>query len=193
MNLISTVIEKTNKGDYPMDLYSKLLRERIIFISGEINDDLTNLVISQLLYLEGDNSLKDIYVYINSMGGSVTNGLAIYDTMSYINPDISTLCLGSAYSMGAFLLSSGKKGKRFSLPNSRIMIHQPLGGAHGQASDIKINTDEILFLKKRLIKLLAKNTGKNEKKIERDTDRDFFLSPEDALSYGIIDSILINR
>lgn len=192
-NIIPTVFEKTNKGEYSFDLYSKLLKERILFISGEINDDNTNLIIAQLLYLEGNDSYNDIYIYINSIGGSVTNGLAIYDTMNYIKPDICTFCLGTAYSMGAFLLAAGKKGKRFSLSNSRIMIHQPLGGVQGQASDIKINAKEIIFLKKRLVDLFSLNTGKKKKKIIKDTDRDYFMSSEEALRYGIIDNILINR
>lgn len=193
LGIIPTVFEKTNKGEYSFDLYSKLLRERILFISGEINDDNTNLIIAQLLYLEGDDSYSDIYIYINSVGGSVTNGLAIYDTMNYIKPDVCTFCLGTAYSMGAFLLAAGKKGKRFSLSNSRIMIHQPLGGSQGQASDIEINAKEIILLKKKLVEIFSLNTGKRIKKIMKDTDRDYFMSSEQALNYGIIDNILINR
>lgn len=164
LNIIPTVFEKTIKGEYSFDLYSRLLRERILFVSGEINDDNTNLIIAQLLYLEGDDSYSDIYLYINSIGGSVTNGLAIYDTMNYIKPDVCTFCIGTAYSMGAFLLAAGKKGKRFSLSNSRIMIHQPLGGSQGQASDIEINAKEIILLKKKLVKLFSLSTRQENKK-----------------------------
>lgn len=191
-NFIPTVIDKTNKGDYNYDLYSKLLKERIIFIFGEISNDATNIIIAQLLYLEGESD-NDIYLYINSAGGSVSNGLAIFDTIKYIKPDVSTFCLGVAYSMGAFLLSSGKKGKRFSLPNSRIMIHQPLSGIQGQATDMKIHIKEVLKLKKKLSYIFSLNTNKSIKKIIMNTERDYFMSPLKALKYGIIDSILINR
>ncbi|ASS47100.1 ATP-dependent Clp protease proteolytic subunit [Candidatus Nasuia deltocephalinicola] len=192
-NFIPTVIDKTNKGDYNYDLYSKLLKERIIFIFGEISNDITNLIIAQLLYLEGESNEKDIYIYINSIGGSVSNGLAIFDTINYIKSDVCTFCLGVAYSMGAFLLSSGKKGKRFSLSNSRIMIHQPLSGIQGQVTDMKIHVDEVLKLKRKLIYLFSLNTNKSIKKIIKDTERDFFMSPLKALKYGIIDSILLNK
>lgn len=192
-SIIPTVIDKTIKGEYTYDLYSKLLKERIIFIIGEISNDNTNLIIAQLLYLEGENSEKDIYIYINSTGGSISNGLAIFDTINYIKPDVSTFCLGAAYSMGAFLLSSGKKGKRFSLPNSRIMIHQPLSNVQGQATDMKIHVKEVLNLKMKMAYLFSLNTKKNIKKVLKDTERDYFMSPLNALKYGIIDSILLNR
>ena len=193
MALIPMVVEQTDRGERSYDIYSKLLEERIIFITGEINDALANTVVAQLLYLEAKDSTKDIDVYINSPGGSVTAGLAIYDTMNFIKCDVSTICIGMAASMAAFLLSSGEKGKRFALPSSEIMIHQPLGGAQGQASDIKIQAEHILSIKKRLNEILAKNTGKPVERIEIDTDRDNYLTAEDALSYGLIDKIFVKR
>ncbi len=193
MALIPMVVEQTDRGERSYDIYSKLLEERIIFITGEINDALANTVVAQLLYLEAKDSTKDIDVYINSPGGSVTSGLAIYDTMNFIKCGVSTICIGMAASMAAFLLSSGEKGKRFALPSSEIMIHQPLGGAQGQASDIKIQAEHILSLKKRLNEILAKNTGKPYEQIEIDTDRDNYLTAEEALSYGLIDRIFVKR
>ena len=193
MALIPMVVEQTDRGERSYDIYSKLLEERIIFITGEINDALANTVVAQLLYLEAKDSTKDIDVYINSPGGSVTAGLAIYDTMNFIKCGVSTICIGMAASMAAFLLSSGEKGKRFALPSSEIMIHQPLGGAQGQASDIKIQAEHILSIKKRLNEILAKNTGKPVERIEIDTDRDNSLTAEDALSYGLIDKIFVKR
>lgn len=193
MALIPMVVEQTDRGERSYDIYSKLLEERIIFITGEINDALANTVVAQLLYLEAKDSTKDIDVYINSPGGSVTAGLAIYDTMNFIKCGVSTICIGMAASMAAFLLSSGEKGKRFALPSSEIMIHQPLGGAQGQASDIKIQAEHILSLKKRLNEILANNTGKPYEQIEIDTDRDNYLTAEEALSYGLIDRIFVKR
>ena len=193
MALIPMVVEQTDRGERSYDIYSKLLEERIIFITGEINDALANTVVAQLLYLEAKDSTKDIDVYINSPGGSVTAGLAIYDTMNYVKCDVSTICIGMAASMGAFLLSSGKKGKRFSLPSSEIMIHQPLGGTQGQASDIKIQADHIIKIKEKLNRILSENTGKPIEEIEIDTDRDNYLTAEDALSYGLIDKIFVKR
>ena len=193
MALIPMVVEQTDRGERSYDIYSKLLEERIIFITGEINDALANTVVAQLLYLEAKDSTKDIDVYINSPGGSVTAGLAIYDTMNFIKCGVSTICIGMAASMAAFLLSSGEKGKRFALPSSEIMIHQPLGGAQGQASDIKIQAEHILSIKKRLNEILAKNTGKPVEQIEIDTDSDNYLTAEDALSYGLIDKIFVKR
>ena len=193
MALIPMVIDQTDRGERSYDIYSKLLEERIVFITGEINDALANTVVAQLLYLEAKAPQKDITIYINSPGGSVTAGLAIYDTMNYVSCNIVTICIGMAASMGAFLLSSGTKGKRYSLPSSEIMIHQPLGGAQGQASDIKIQAEHILATKKKLNTILAKNTGRTFEELERDTDRDNYLSAEDALCYGIIDKILIDR
>ncbi len=193
MSLIPMVVEQTNKGERSYDIYSRLLEDRIIMLSGEIDDATANTVVAQLIYLEGKDPDKDICIYINSPGGSVTAGLAIYDTMNYVKCDVSTICIGMAASMGAFLLSSGKKGKRFSLPSSEIMIHQPLGGTQGQASDIKIQADHIIKIKEKLNRILSENTGKPIEEIERDTDRDNYLSAEDALSYGIIDKIYYNR
>lgn len=187
------VVEQTNKGERSYDIYSRLLEDRIIMLSGEIDDATANTVVAQLIYLEGKDPDKDICIYINSPGGSVTAGLAIYDTMNYVKCDVSTICIGMAASMGAFLLSSGKKGKRFTLPSSEIMIHQPLGGTQGQASDIKIQADHIIKIKEKLNRILSENTGKPIEEIERDTDRDNYLSAEDALSYGIIDKIYYNR
>lgn len=193
MSLIPMVVEQTDRGERSYDIYSKLLEERIIFITGEINDAVANTVVAELLYLEAKDSTKDIDIYINSPGGSVTSGLAIYDTMNFIKCDVSTICIGMAASMAAFLLSSGKKGKRYALPSSEIMIHQPLGGAQGQASDIKIQAEHILALKKKLNSVLAANTGKSIEQIEKDTDRDNYLTAEDALGYGLIDKIFYNR
>ena len=193
MALIPMVVEQTNKGERSYDIYSRLLEDRIIMLSGEIDDATANTVVAQLIYLEGKDPDKDICIYINSPGGSVTAGLAIYDTMNYVKCDVSTICIGMAASMGAFLLSSGKKGKRFALPNSEIMIHQPLGGAHGQASDIKIQADHILKIKEKLNKILSKNTGKSVEEVEKDTDRDNYLSAEQALEYGLIDKIFYKR
>lgn len=193
MALIPMVVEQTDRGERSYDIYSKLLEERIIFITGEINDAVANTIVAELLYLEAKDSTKDIDIYINSPGGSVTSGLAIYDTMNFIKCDVSTICIGMAASMAAFLLSSGTKGKRYALPSSEIMIHQPLGGAQGQASDIKIQAEHILALKKKLNSVLAANTGKPVEQIENDTDRDNYLTAEDALNYGLIDKIFYNR
>lgn len=194
MSLVPMVIEPTNRGgERSYDIYSRLLNDRIILLSEEVNDTTASLIVAQLLYLEGQDPDKDIAFYINSPGGSVTAGMAIYDTMNYIKPDVSTICIGMAASMGAFLLSSGAKGKRFALPNSEIMIHQPMGGARGQASDMKIHTDWILKTRDKLNRILAENTGKPIDVIERDTDRDNFLSAEDALAYGLIDKVFDKR
>ncbi len=193
MALVPTVIEQTNRGERAYDIYSRLLNDRIIFLADEVNDVTASLVVAQLLFLEAQDPDKDICLYINSPGGSVTAGLAIYDTMNYIKCDVSTICIGMAASMGAFLLSSGAKGKRLALPNSEIMIHQPLGGMQGQASDIKIHADHILKTKDTLNRILAANTGKPLEVIERDTDRDNFLSATAALEYGIIDKVIDKR
>lgn len=189
MNIIPTVIMKSNSGDRAYDLYSRILEDRIIMLSGEINDESANILVAQLLYLDSINH-EDISLYINSNGGSVTAGMAIYDTMNYIKSDVSTICIGMAASMAAFLLSSGTKGKRYSLKNSEIMIHQPLGGAQGQATEIKIAAERILRIRKKMNRILSKNTGKYYKKIEKDTERDYFMTSYEALSYGIIDKIL---
>lgn len=191
--VVPYVVEQTNKGERSYDIYSRLLEDRIIFLTGEINDAVADAVVAQLIYLEGKDPDKDISLYINSPGGSVTAGFAIYDTMNYIKCDVSTICIGLAASMGAFLLSSGKKGKRYALPNSEIMIHQPLGGAQGQASDIKIQADHIIKTKKRLNEILAKNSGKPFAEVEKDTDRDNYLSAEEAKEYGLIDEIFESR
>ena len=191
--LIPMVVEQTNRGERSFDIYSRLLEDRIIFLSGEITDDTANLVIAQLIFLEAKDPTKDIMMYINSPGGSVSAGLAIYDTMNYIKCDVNTLCVGMAASMGAFLLSSGAKGKRYCLPNSEVMIHQPLGGYSGQASDIQIHADHILRTKKKLNRILAENTGKTIEELERDTDRDNFMSAKEALSYGLIDKVFDKR
>ncbi len=193
MALIPMVVEQTNRGERSYDIYSRLLEDRIVMLSGEVNDALANTIVAQLLYLESKDPDKDIYLYINSPGGSVSAGLAIYDTMNYISCDVCTICLGMAASMGAFLLSSGAKGKRYSLPNSEIMIHQPLGGAQGQASDIKIAADHILRTKAKLNKILSLNSGKSLEQVEKDTDRDNFLTAEQALEYGLIDKIYRSR
>lgn len=189
MNLIPNVLEKTSNGERVYDLYSRLLKDRIIILSGEINDNTANIVVSELLYLDSINH-SDISIYINSPGGSITSGMAIYDTMNYIKSDVSTICIGMAASMAAFLLSSGTKGKRYILPNSEVMIHQPLGGAQGQATEIKIAATRILKLKDKLNKILSENTGKDLKTIENDTERDYFMDSNEALEYGIVDKIL---
>jgi len=193
--LIPTVIEQSGRGERAFDIYSRLLKERIIFLIGPVDDHTANLVVAQLLFLESENPDKDIYFYINSPGGSVTAGLSIYDTMKFIKPDVQTLCLGQAASMGAFLLSAGTKGKRFALPNSRVMIHQPLisGGLGGQASDIEIHARELLKLKEKLNQMLAEHTGKSLEQIERDTDRDNFMSAQEAADYGLIDKVITTR
>lgn len=188
--LIPTVLEKTPQGERAYDIYSRLLKDRIIFLNDEINDHTANLVIAQLLFLANEDPKKDIHLYINSPGGSVVSGLAIYDTMQFIKPDVNTICVGLAASMGAVLLLGGAKGKRFSLPHSRIMIHQPWGGAQGQASDIEIQAREILKSKKLLNELIAKHSGQKLDKVEKETDRDFYLSPEEARKYGIIDAVI---
>lgn len=190
MALVPTVIEQTNRGERAYDIYSRLLNDRIVFLADEVNDTTASLVVAQLLFLEAQDPDKDIYFYINSPGGSVSAGLAIYDTMNFIKCDVSTFCIGMAASMGAFLLSAGAKGKRFALPNSEIMIHQPLGGTRGQASDIKIHADHILRTRERLNKILAANTGKDIATIERDTERDNFLTAQEAAEYGLIDKVL---
>ena len=191
--LIPMVVEQTGRFERAYDIYSRLLKERIVFLGTPIDDNVASLIISQLLFLEADDSEKDIYLYLNSPGGIITSGMGIYDTLNYIKPDVATICLGQAASMGAFLLSGGTKGKRSALPNSRIMIHQPLGGAEGQASDIKILSDEILRLRANLNAILVENTKQNLKKIEKDTDRNFFMSSSEAKDYGIIDTILDQR
>jgi ATP-dependent Clp protease protease subunit len=188
--LIPTVIEKTGRGERAYDIYSRLLKDRIIMLSGEIEDHMASLIVSQLLFLEAEDPEKDIYLYINSPGGVVTAGMSIYDTMNYIKPDVVTICMGQAASMGAFLLSSGEKGKRFALPHARIMIHQPLGGAQGQATDIEIHAREILRMKKELNEILAKNTGQSIETITADTERDNFMSAKEAVEYGLIDKVL---
>ncbi len=187
---IPYVIERTGRGERSYDIYSRLLKDRIIMLSGEINDAVASSIVAQLLFLEAEDPDKDIYLYINSPGGVITSGLSIFDTMNYIKPDVSTICIGQAASMGAFLLSSGAKGKRYALPHARIMIHQPLGGAQGQATDIEIQAKEILRLKHMLNNIIAKNTGQSIKKIAKDTDRDFFMSAEEAKEYGLIDQVL---
>lgn len=193
--LIPTVIEQSGRGERAFDIYSRLLKERIIFLVGPVNDQTANLVVAQMLFLESENPDKDIYFYINSPGGSVTAGMSIYDTMKFIKPDVQTLCLGQAASMGAFLLSAGTKGKRFALPNSRVMIHQPLisGGLGGQASDIEIHARELLKLKEKLNQMLAEHTGKTLAEVERDTDRDNFMSTQEAMEYGLIDKVITSR
>lgn len=190
MNYIPYVIEKTGRGERSYDIYSRLLKDRIILLSGEIHDELASSIVAQLLFLEAEDPQKDIYLYINSPGGVITSGMSIYDTMNYVRPDICTICIGQAASMGAFLLSCGAKGKRYSLPNSRIMIHQPLGGAKGQATDIQIQAQEILRLKGTLNEILARNTGQDVEKIAQDTERDFFMSAKEAQEYGLIDKVL---
>jgi ATP-dependent Clp protease protease subunit len=191
--LVPMVIEQTAKGERSFDIYSRLLKERVIFLTGQVEDHMANLIVAQLLFLESENPEKDIYIYINSPGGSVTAGLAIYDTMRFIKPDISTVCIGQAASMGAFLLSGGTKGKRYCLPNARVMIHQPLGGFQGQASDFEIHAKEILMIKEKLNRLMAEHSGQPYEKVAHDTDRDNFLSAQDAVDYGLVDSILTHR
>ena len=188
--LVPMVVEQTGGYERAYDIYSRLLKERIIFLGTPIDDNIASLIIAQLLFLEADDSEKDIYLYINSPGGIITSGMGIYDTMNYIKPDVATICMGQAASMGAFLLAGGAKGKRSALPNSRIMIHQPLGGATGQASDIKIQADEIVHLKKKMSGILSHHTGKPVNSIMKDIDRDFFLSPEDAKEYGLVDEVV---
>jgi len=193
LGMVPIVIEQSGRGERAYDIYSRLSRERVVFLVGPVMDQAANLVIAQMLFLESENPDKDISFYINSPGGSVSAGLAMFDTMQFIKPDVSTLCMGIAASMGAFLLAAGAKGKRFALPNARIMIHQPSGGAHGQASDIEIQAREILYLRERLNSILSEVTGQPLERIARDTDRDNFLSPEDAVSYGLIDKVLSRR
>jgi len=193
LGLVPMVVEQSGRGERAYDIYSRLLKERVIFLVGPVNDATANLVVAQMLFLESENPDKDIHFYINSPGGSVSAGLAIYDTMPFIKPDVSTLCIGQAASMGAFLLTAGAKGKRFCLSNSRVMIHQPLGGFQGQASDIAIHAKEILYLKSRLNDMLAKHTGQSIEVIERDTDRDNFMSADDSVKYGLIDKVLTSR
>lgn len=191
--MIPTVIESSGRGDRAFDIYSRLLRERIVFLGQQVTDEIANLVVAQLLFLEAEDPEKDIYLYINSPGGSVSAGMGMFDTMNQIRPDVCTICIGLAASMGAFLLSAGQKGKRMSLPNSRIMIHQPLGGAQGQATDIEIQAKEILYLKQKLNQHLADHTGQPLSKIEEDTERDFFMSAEESKEYGLIDQVIARR
>lgn len=193
MSLVPIVVEQTNRGERSYDIYSRLLKDRIIVLSDEVNDVTASLVVAQMLFLEADDPDKDIQLYINSPGGSVTAGFAIYDTMQYVKPDVSTICVGMAASMGAFLLAAGGKGKRFALPNSEVMIHQPLGGVRGQATDIKIHTEWLLKTKHKLNKILSERTGQPLEKIERDVERDFFMSAEEAKAYGIVDEVMIRR
>lgn len=193
LGLVPMVIEQTSRGERSFDIYSRLLKERVIFIVGAIEDHMANLVVAQLLFLESENPDKDVHLYINSPGGSVTAGLSIYDTMRFIKPDVSTMCIGQAASMGAFLLSGGTKGKRYILPNARTMIHQPSGGAQGQATDIEIQAKEILFLRERLNTLLAEHTGQSLEVIGRDTERDRFMSSEQSVEYGLVDEVFISR
>lgn len=190
MALIPMVVEQSSRGERSYDIYSRLLKERIIFLSGEINNEMADLIVAQLLFLEAEDPDKDIQIYINSPGGSVSAGFAIYDTMQYIKPDVSTICVGLAASMGAFLLAAGTKGKRYALPNADIMIHQPLGGTQGQAEDIRIQAEKILEIRKRINKILSEKTGQDIEIINRDTDRDYYLNAEDAVKYGLIDKVL---
>jgi ATP-dependent Clp protease protease subunit len=193
LGLIPMVIEQSGRGERAYDIYSRLLKERVVFLVGPVNEMTANLIVAQLLFLESDNPDKDISFYVNSPGGLVSAGLAIYDTMQFIKPDVSTLCIGQAASMGALLLAAGAKGKRFCLPNSRVMIHQPMGGFQGQASDVEIHAKEILYLKAKLNEILARHTGQKVETIERDTDRDNFLSAEQAVAYGLVDRVLVSR
>ena len=193
LGLVPMVVEQSGRGERAYDIYSRLLKERVIFLVGPVTDETANLIVAQMLFLESENPDKDIYFYINSPGGSVTAGLAIYDTMQFIKPSVSTLCIGQAASMGAFLLAAGEKGKRFCLPNSRVMIHQPAGGFRGQATDIEIHAREILTLRTKLNQMLAHHTGQTVERIERDTDRDNFMSAEEAQAYGLVDKVLSNR
>ncbi len=193
MSYIPYVIEKTGRGERSYDIYSRLLKDRIIMLSGEVNDAVASSIVAQMLFLEAEDPEKDIYFYINSPGGVITSGMAIYDTMNYIRPNVATICIGQAASMGSFLLSSGAKGKRFALPHARIMIHQPLGGAQGQATDIEIQAKEILRMKAELNAILAKNCGQSLEKIEEDTDRDNYMSAKEAVAYGMIDEVLVKK
>lgn len=193
LGLVPMVVEQSGRGERAYDIYSRLLKERIVFLVGPVTDESANLVVAQLLFLESENPDKDIYFYINSPGGSVSAGMSIYDTMNFIKPDVSTLCIGQAASMGAFLLTAGAKGKRFGLSNSRIMIHQPLGGFQGQASDFEIHAKNILYMKRRLNELMAKHSGRTLEEVERDTDRDNFMSAEESMAYGLIDKVLTSR
>ena len=193
MSLVPVVVEQTNRGERSYDIFSRLLKDRIIFLSEEVNDVTASLIVAQMLFLEGEDPDKDIQFYINSPGGSITSGMAIYDTMQYIKCDVSTICIGMAASMGAFLLASGAKGKRFALPNSEIMIHQPLGGAQGQATDIKIHADRIIKIKETLNKILSERTGKPLDVIERDTERDNFMTAQEAMEYGLVDKVIASR
>ncbi|AOR64415.1 ATP-dependent Clp endopeptidase proteolytic subunit ClpP [Pectobacterium wasabiae] len=193
MALVPMVVEQTSRGERSYDIYSRLLKERIIFLTGQVEDYMANLVVAQMLFLEAENPEKDIYLYINSPGGVITAGMSIYDTMQFIKPDVSTICMGQACSMGAFLLTAGAKGKRICLPNSRVMIHQPLGGFQGQATDIEIHAKEILKVKAKMNELMAKHSGQPLEAIERDTERDRFLSASEAVEYGLVDSVFTNR
>jgi ATP-dependent Clp protease protease subunit len=193
LGMVPIVIEQSGRGERAYDIYSRLLRDRVVFIVGPVTEQTANLVVAQLLFLESENPDKDISLYINSPGGSVSAGFAIYDTMQFVKPDVSSICIGVAASMGAFLLAAGAKGKRYSLPNSRIMIHQPMGGVQGQAADIEIHAKEILYLRERLNKILAERTGQPVEKIAKDTDRDNFMSADDAVKYGLIDKIFVSR
>lgn len=193
MSLVPMVVEQTSRGERSYDIFSRLLKDRIIMVSGEINDTVSNLVVAQLLFLESEDPDKDIHLYINSPGGSITSGMAIYDTMQYIKPDVSTICIGMAASMGSFLLSSGAKGKRFALPNSEIMIHQPLGGFQGQATDFDIHAKRILKIKESLNKILSENTNQTIEKIKADVERDYFMTAEEAMNYGLVDKVIIKN
>ncbi|TPG64173.1 ATP-dependent Clp endopeptidase proteolytic subunit ClpP [Ewingella americana] len=193
MALVPMVVEQTSRGERSYDIYSRLLKERIIFMTGQVEDHMANLIVAQMLFLEAESPEKDIFLYINSPGGVITAGMSIYDTMQFIKPDVSTICMGQACSMGAFLLTAGAKGKRFCLPNSRVMIHQPLGGFQGQATDIEIHAKEILKVKARMNELMAKHTGKSLEEIERDTERDRFLSADESVEYGLVDSVFSHR
>lgn len=193
MALVPMVVEQTSRGERSYDIYSRLLKDRIVFLNGQVEDYMANLIVAQLLFLEAENPEKDIYLYINSPGGVITSGMSIYDTMQFIKPDVSTICLGQACSMGSFLLTAGAKGKRFCLPNARVMIHQPLGGYQGQASDIQIHAEEIVKTKRRMNELMAQHTGQSLETLERDTDRDRFMSAQEAKEYGLVDDILTTR
>jgi ATP-dependent Clp protease protease subunit len=193
MALVPMVVEQTSRGERSYDIFSRLLKERVIFLTGQVEDQMANLIVAQMLFLEAENPEKDIFLYINSPGGVITSGMSIYDTMQFIKPDVSTICLGQACSMGSFLLTAGAKGKRFCLPNARVMIHQPLGGFQGQATDIEIHANEILKVKSRMNELMAKHTGHSVEEITRDTERDRFLSAEQAVEYGLVDSVLTHR
>ncbi|KAB7898101.1 ATP-dependent Clp endopeptidase proteolytic subunit ClpP [Rouxiella sp. S1S-2] len=193
MALVPMVVEQTSRGERSYDIFSRLLKERIIFLTGQVEDHMANLIVAQMLFLEAENPEKDIYLYINSPGGVITSGMSIYDTMQFIKPDVSTICMGQACSMGSFLLTAGAKGKRYALPNSRVMIHQPLGGFQGQATDIDIHAREILKVKHRMNTLMAQHTGKSLEEIERDTERDRFLSAAEAVEYGLVDKVMTHR